>query len=543
MRKITLTLFITATILACVPDDKNPISDPTVEINTDIETLNTRVSLEGTGVVEIFGSEMLNGRISEEDIPAGKVPLMMVSQVDPPNLSGKELTATHVDISGNYAYVSYNTVGPVFLGAIEIFDITDPLHPKITSQAIFKNGDINSLSYKNGVLYAAAAFDIDQEPNISTAAQLVVVNVSNGKFVSNFSKFDIEGFAAVDVCTTSEDIAVASGSNGLVGLFSSKGEMHNKFPLTDLRAVKYGNDVLAVLSGKEGIKLLNPSNLETIKSIRTENDIAESKRTLDMAPGLLFASEGQRGVGVYSTATGFFLQRLSIPVKPEEVEDGDVVTNAVSFDDGKVFMANGGAGISVSQLVENDMLENIGVLGIYGSTNFVKAKKGYVFVASGRKGLQILNLTQKEELPLSSEISCTGFGSYEGKSNLNVNSNQTEGYTGAVSLKNVNIGGSLTFCGSMAIENSLNLNSGGVFMMNGSLVFGQYNKNRSLSINSNAVLKVYGDLVIYGDLNLNSGATLEFVGEGNKVSIFGKVNKNQNVTIKGEFIDTEGKLK
>jgi hypothetical protein len=50
-------------------------------------------------------------------------------------------------------------------------------------------------------------------------------------------------------------------------------------------------------------------------------------------------------------------------------------------------------------------------------------------------------------------------------------------------------------------------------------------------------------VVIYGDLNLNSGATLEFVGEANSVTIFGRVRKESGVTIKGIFIDTEGKLR
>ena len=110
-------------------------------------------------------------------------------------------------------------------------------------------------------------------------------------------------------------------------------------------------------------------------------------------------------------------------------------------------------------------------------------------------------------------------------------------------MKNVNIGGQLTFCGSLAIENSLNLNSGGVFMMNGSFVFGQYNRNNTLSINSDAVMKISGSMVIYGDLNLNSGATLEFIGEGNSVTVFGRVQKGANSKIVGDFVDTENKLK
>ena len=414
MRKYLLIALVTSVFLACDREDKIPSSDPNVLIIADVDALNSRFSMEGAGVVEIFPTGTDNGRILEGEEQAGNIPLMKVSQVNPPVFDSYTLTATHVDINGNYAFVSYNTAGPVFLGAIEIFDITDPLHPKITSQAIFKNADINSLSYKNGMLYAAAAFDIDSEPNIKTAAQLLMVNVSSGKFMSDFSKSDIEGFAAVDVCTTSDNIIVASGSNGLVGKFDQNGKMTANLPIADLRAVKYGNDVLAVLSGLEGIKILNPSSLEKIFSVPLSNDIAESKRTLDMAPGLLLASEGLKGVGVYSVKSGALMQRLAIPVKPNDVADGDIVTNAVSFDDGKVYMANGGAGVSISRLVENDVLEEIGILGIYGSSNFIKSHKGYIFVASGRQGLQILSLADKEELALNPEINCGGFGQYSG---------------------------------------------------------------------------------------------------------------------------------
>jgi hypothetical protein len=154
-----------------------------------------------------------------------------------------------------------------------------------------------------------------------------------------------------------------------------------------------------------------------------------------------------------------------------------------------------------------------------------------------------LSLAAKDELALNPEITCDGFEPYSGSANLNVNSNEKVGYTGSTSLKNVNIGGEFTFCGSLAIENNLNLNSGGLFQMNGSFVFGQFNRDRNLNINSNATMRIFGDMVIYGNLNLNSGATLEFVGEGNKVTIFGNVNISNSATIKGNFVDTEGKLK
>lgn len=543
MRKSILLALITFFIISCQPDRDTPVPDPTILINSDSETLSNRLTLEGAGVVGIISSDIINGRIKEDEELAGKIPMMVISQVDPPVYEGKILKATHVDIADNFAFVSYNTEGNEFLGAIEIFDISDPIYPKITSQAIFKNADVNSLTYKQGKIYAAAAFDIDKEEGIKTPAQLITVSTNGGNFTSEFSKFDIEGYAAVDVSTTDNGVAVASGSNGLIGLFDSNGKMNAEFPLNDLRSVKYGNGVLGVLSGTSGIKILDPETLNIISSIELENDIAESKRTLDMGPGLIMASEGKRGVGIYSIASGTILQRLNIPINPEGVAEGDIVTNAVSYDDGKIYMANGGAGISVAEVVENDVLEEIGILGVTGSSNFIKSHKGYIFVASGSKGLQILSLAQKDELPLNPGILCGNFLPYQGNANLNVNSNEVMEFGGSSSLKNVNIGGQLTFCGSLAIENSLNINSGGLFMMNGSFVFGLYNRNNTLSINGDGTLKISGSVVIYGDLNLNSGAKIEFVGDSNSVTIFGRVQKGQNVTITGEFTDTERKLK
>lgn len=543
MRRILPLIGALVLLYACNPDRNDPINDPTVLVNKDASSLSTRLSLEGAGVVGIIPSAIINGRISEDEEPAGKIPMMVVSQVSPPKYEGIELKATHVDISDGYAFVSYNVEGQVFLGAIEIFDISDPLQPKITSQAIFKNADINSLVYRDGFLYAAAAFDIDQEPGIKTPAQLVKVNVANGNFTSDFFKYDIEGWAAVDVDVSGDQIAVASGSNGLVGIFDPKGQMTQQFPLGDLRSLKYGDNVLTALSGTNGIKVLDPQSLGVLKSISTSTDIAESKRTIDLGMGLIFASEGTKGAGVYDIESGLLVKQLSIPLNPKGVEDSDIVTNAVSFDNGLVYMANGGAGVSVVEAASPELLEEVGILGISGSSNFIKSHNGYIFVASGRQGLQILSLAAKEEQVIDPGIDCAGLPAYVGNANLNVNSNEELGYAGATALKNVNVGGKLTYCGSLTIENSLNLNSGGLFQMNGAFVFGQYNRNNTLSINSNATLKVSGEVVIYGDLNLNSGATLEFVGQNDKITIFGRVNKGSGVTIKGDFVDTEGKLK
>jgi hypothetical protein len=116
-------------------------------------------------------------------------------------------------------------------------------------------------------------------------------------------------------------------------------------------------------------------------------------------------------------------------------------------------------------------------------------------------------------------------------------------FKGSAQLKNVNVGGTFLFCGSLAIENNLNVNSNGVMEVYGSFAFGQYKQNTSLNINSNSVLRLSGSVVIYGDLKLNSGAKLEFVGQGNTITVYGDVTINSGASISGNFTDTEGKLK
>ncbi|TXE01240.1 hypothetical protein ESV85_22125, partial [Algoriphagus aquimarinus] len=75
-----------------------------------------------------------------------------------------------------------------------------------------------------------------------------------------------------------------------------------------------------------------------------------AKRTLDIDNGNLYVAEGANGAGIYKMADGSLISNLAIPIRPENVESGDIVTNAVSVDNNLLFMANGAAGISISNV-------------------------------------------------------------------------------------------------------------------------------------------------------------------------------------------------
>ncbi|WP_111670921.1 LVIVD repeat-containing protein [Algoriphagus litoralis] len=539
-------LFLTLILIgsACENTSENP-NDDNILLNNDAETLSQRLSLDGSGVIGITAPSNPSGRTLDDD-DAEKISLVLISQASSPTYEGTSLQATHVDIEDDFAFVSYNTAGPQYLGAVEIFDISDAYKPKIVSQVIFKNADVSAVEYRNGQLYLAMAIDVDNS-DASSPANLGIVSVVNGQFTSDFKFVSVPGFVATDVQATSEFVALVSGNNGSLTLFNSSLETLRELPFEDLRGVAYGDDRLAILSGSAGAKILNPNSLAEVASISLPADASEAKRTMDIEDDHLYIAEGKNGSGIYRLSNGQEVNKLSIPINPENVESGDIVTNAVSVEDDLLFMANGAAGISIADVDDEEEAELYGVLDLDGSSNFVRYEDKFVFVATGAGGLQILKIEKKDEDDDDDDENekpdCESLESYKGNSNLNVNSNESVGYRGSAQLKNVNIGGTFLFCGSLAIEQNLNVNSNGLMEVYGSFAFGQYRKNTSLNVNSNAILRLSGSIVIYGDLRLNSGAKLEFVGEGTSITVYGDVTINSGASISGEFTDTEGKLK
>ena len=78
--------------------------------------------------------------------------------------------------------------------------------------------------------------------------------------------------------------------------------------------------------------------------------------------------------------------------------------------------------------------------------------------------------------------------------------------------------------------------------MFGTLTVGRNNKRRDITVDEGATLRIEGSLTIYGDLVLEDGATVEFLGTDAVANIFGSVIKNGAVTVSGTFEDVKGKF-
>ncbi|MBD8488461.1 hypothetical protein IFO69_06850 [Echinicola sp. CAU 1574] len=538
-----------ALLFSCNPEDNTPqAGNDKILINTDKAVLSARLSQTNTGVVGITSESAANAKRArigvEEEGEIGNLPLELIAQVEAPTFEGNTLQATHVTINGDYAYVTYNTQGAKYLGAIDIFDISNVLKPVIVSQAIFEEADLNAVDYVEGKLYIAAAVDQYGSYGVDGPANLITVSASNGQFTSDFEFSTVDGYVATDINHTNNNVVMVSGTDGKVTLFDkSNSTIVSQVDFPDLRSVTFGQSAvfgidqnkLFVLCGEKGINILNPVSLETEITIPLSPDYSGAKRTMDVHDEALVVSEGANGAGLYSTSNGAELQRVEIPVVSEGLLTEEIVTNAVTTNEKHLFMANGAAGVSAAAF-EEDGVETLGVLDLFGSSNFVKANDEYIFVASGLQGLQILKINLAEEI---NDNVCTDLPAYTGNSWVNINSGEPQGYAGSLVVDGLNVNDDFTFCGSLSVKGWANVNSNGTFNMRGSLVIGQYGQDTGLQINDTMIIE--GSLVIYGNLTLNSGAKLEFLGSGSSVTVYGNV-WNNGATITGDYNDTEGKL-
>ncbi|MCL6217995.1 hypothetical protein [Zunongwangia pacifica] len=528
--------------------DENEYTQENFEINNDAGALESVLTRNGAGVLSISSITAIKANLSkqvveDEDPQVSNIALEQIATVDPPVVDGTPLRASHVKINGNYAYVTYMMEGEAYLGGIDIINIEDKTNPFVTSRVTSDIVDFTAAYFSNGRLYFASAVNTDELLNLEYRANLGYVNVAAGNFLQNFQLKPIEGNVAVDITGFDDKIIGVSGATGVLGVYDAASlETIAEQPVPDLRSIAYGNNKIAVLSGSEGLAMYNPGDLSVLNRINTPNLASESKRTIAFKDQAILVSEGHNGVGIYDSNSGNALQQLAIQVLPDaEYDNEDVVTNAVSIAGDFILMANGGAGFGIAKLDENNTLIEEGIVDLEGSSNYIQSDGDYIFVASGTSGLKIIKVSKPEARDNFAE--CESYNFYTGRSNLNVNSNDILAYRGAATLKNLNVGGELTFCGSINIQHSVNINSEGTFNMRGAMAVGIFGRNHDLNINSGSVLRIEGTLIVYGNLNLNSGSTLEFVGNGSRIHVFGQVRQNSGSTVIGNYIDTSNKLR
>ncbi len=545
MKRLTLAAFAAVALATSCSDETTVFSD--TEDNISLEgkesVLENSILYDDAGVLQINLTDGTTGKTSKTgEEMAGDYPLTLIARVDPPSYSGAEnLTASHVDVDGDYAYVSYNTVEDGYAGGIDIIDVSDPNNPQVTSRLYYSNADINSIAYDNGYVYAVGGVDSEKSVRATANSFVVKIPASNGRLdVSGELTYGFqEGFTANDVKVSSTGVLVTSGKDGLLTSYKvSDLSTQNDVSFSDLRSVAQNEGTIAVLDASQGVSIMD-KNFTVTKEIAISSDFGDnSKRTLDLSGDKIYVSEGSKGAGVYNVTSGDLVEYIPILLNPEGTETQNIVTNAVAINEDVLLMANGGAGLCLSE--EKDGQTNIiGVVDLDGSINYVASKGDYIFAASGKAGLQIVKLNRPDQ---SLEARCSNLSYYSGSANLSVNQGETKEFKGSKYFNSVNVNGSLLLCGTWAVNNSSYINSDGLFEMNGTLYIGRNNKRKNITVNKDATLRIEGNLTVYGDIILNDGATLEFIGDDSEANVFGSVKKLGSATVIGEFKDIRNKF-
>jgi hypothetical protein len=545
MKKVYLLLWSITLFTVSCSDETTVFSDPQDEIQLEKSDLILKNSVvyDYAGVLDIAEEDIISGKSASSGKinEAGDYPLTLVAQINPPSFSGGEnLTATHVHVDGDYAYVSYNTAQDGYVGAIDIINISNPLEPTVTSRLYYSNADINSVEYNDGYVYAVGGLDSEKSILATSNSFVAKIPVSGGTMNTSAIIYGFqEGFNSTDIEVTPIHVVVSSGGDGSITVYDKRDlSVVREAPFPDLRSVANNNGQFAVLDAGKGVSILD-SELNITKEIAINTDFgAGTKRTLAFNDDKIIVSEGTKGAGIYNTNTGALLEYLPILLDPNGIGTQDIETNAVAVNENVLLMANGGAGLCLSE--DNGNNANLyGVIQLEGSINFVESKGDYIFAASGKNGLQIIKLNRPSE---SLTARCASLSPYSGSTDLKVRLGEDEAYNGSKRFANIEVSGTLLLCGSWTVSNEVNINADGLFEMNGTLVVGRNNKRKNVVVQEGATFKVEGDLTIYGDLILNDGAELEFIGNNSVVNIFGSVVKNGSVTVFGNVDDVKNKL-
>lgn len=392
-------------------DELGNLAGDRISITNDEAELSTRVQYldEDVPVDQTPGGSGVRAPSGQIQALARGFSLRLVAEVSPPSIDGQVLQATSIAMSGNTAIVSYSMRGEPHMGAIDVFDVFTRKTPRLRSQALFSDTDINSVSIHADYVYIAEATAEGAYPYPAVLEQMRLWQ--NKLVLDDNQRQPLTSYAGTGVLGTGSDVYVTSGDNGALSVFDRPTlTLTNSVALHDARWVDVVGGKVVVVQGTPGrISVFNEGSLELLGSYAfTGADIARSKSTVQVVGEKAFIAAGTGGVQILSINTGKVVGTVPLPdADVLGLDWSGVVTNAVAVDDDLLFISNGIAGVYVAQgsrdfdeTGSEEPLE-ITLLGRLAfdnlePANHVEYKDNYLIIASGLGGLKTVEITLDE---------------------------------------------------------------------------------------------------------------------------------------------------
>nr|WP_320118023.1 DUF4114 domain-containing protein [uncultured Marinifilum sp.] len=409
---LLLSMFLLV-IYSCSDDNDNDLQqeqtdqiNSAIKINNNTADLSSRVNYtDKLVIVNNLPEGSVKSVKTSPDIDLTKnYAFKLRAEVDAPKVGGEYVQATHVKIIDDMAFVSYNTKGPEYNGGVELFNISDENNPVLQAQALISDIDVSAVDYYDGKLYLAGAVDPESIGYVynSPAILLQVEMSTSGQFLAITDTYDIPSYVATDVEVDENYIYVTSGSNGSLTILDHDFKLVNETVINDARSLGLNSDNIYVLEGETPqIKSFAKTDFSPLSPISVNGPVTiESKTEIDVNNEYILAALNEGGLDI-RLLNGDLKEHIDRPVTPEDGLDEDYVTNSVALNEELLLIGNGGAGLYVGAMIEeeNDDVTLLGNMDFNSSVNFVESRDNYIFVAAGTGGLKILTIEIDEGIP------------------------------------------------------------------------------------------------------------------------------------------------
>ena len=244
-RLLGLSLFSALIFTSCDKDEPTPeTQEQDFNISTDASELQSAMNFDETGIIGVANINTTRGQEA-----ASVFGIEQIAFLEPPVVGGQALRATHVDVNGNFAYVSYNKEGATYLGAIDVVNISDKYKPVLVSRLTTSISDINSLFVDNNgylVFTGASAKDnrgpgqrtlmgyFELENGVIASPWDIESNEIRQEVTSNLD-YGNQGNAGVHILSYNGEAISISGDAGAITRFEYPGMMTAFDGKTDLR--------------------------------------------------------------------------------------------------------------------------------------------------------------------------------------------------------------------------------------------------------------------------------------------------------------------
>jgi hypothetical protein len=371
-------------------------------VSNNLNALNERISTDDNSQIYMFGDAAKGTMKGSKGTATSSLTIKLISHLASPEYNGEVLQASHVRVVGDYAYLTYNSQGPRYLGGVDVVDISNPDEPNLISSALFinqetnKGKDVSSVDVKyspspesNTLLWITGA----DETRDSAFAERYELNSSNQFESSQSVNFTLQGHVGTDVRFKNDKIYVTSGTGGGLTILDNQMKQVSFQILENARSVDVNEDFEIALGGNPG-HLYNPGLWD--KEIGGATDPG-AKSIIRLYNKYALVALGEEGLKCYdvSSSVPAFVSSLPRPTVPEGESPLDYVTNGVTVsENGWVYIANGAAGLDIAKIDTNGQLTWMGNVNLGASVNFVESSEDCLFVARGILGLKILRISE-----------------------------------------------------------------------------------------------------------------------------------------------------